>query len=241
MRVCCLQHISCEPPGIFEDVLLERGAEIVRAELDEGDKLPDWHSADLVVVMGGPMSVNDEEDHEWLRDEKAWIAEAVHAGVPFFGVCLGAQLLAASLGATVSHGEVPEVGVLPIELTSAARSDPVFSVLRPGVRVLQWHGDTFELPTGAVHLGRSTRYENQAFRYGTLAYAIQFHLEVTKAMFEEWSDIPAYRASLDQTFGGDGVAILAAQFTEARDEMTTAARRLFTRFCDHAVSPPGGQ
>jgi GMP synthase (glutamine-hydrolysing) len=240
MRVCCLQHISCEPPGIFEDVLLERGAEIVRAELDEGDRLPDWRSAELVLAMGGPMSVNDEEDHGWLADEKAWIAEAVHAGVPFFGVCLGAQLLASSLGATVSRGAVPEVGVLPLELTAAARSDPVFSVLQPGVRVLQWHGDTFELPPGAVHLGRSARYENQAFRHGASAYAVQFHLEVTKAMFEEWSSVPAYRASLDQTVGENGVEVLAKQFTEARDEMTTTARRLFTRFCDHVVSL-GGQ
>jgi GMP synthase (glutamine-hydrolysing) len=240
-RACCLQHISCEPPGVFEDVLRERGAEIVRAELDDGDRLPDWRSADLVVVMGGPMSVNDEEDHAWLLDEKAWIAEAVHAGVPFFGVCLGAQLLAASLGASVSRGEVPEVGVLPLELTAAARSDPVFSVVQPGVRVLQWHGDTFELPPGAVHLARSARYEHQAFRYGARAYAVQFHLEVTKAMFEEWSDIPAYRASLDQTIGGNGVEILTKQFIESRDEMTTVARRLFTRFCDHAVSTPGRQ
>ncbi len=236
MRVCCLQHIACEPPGVFEDVLLEGGAEIIRVELDEGDRLPEWRSADLVIAMGGPMSVNDEAENVWLKDEKAWIAEAVRAGVPFFGVCLGVQLLAASLGATVRRGEVPEVGVLPLELTPAARSDPVFSTLQPGMPVLQWHGDTFELPPGAVHLGRSARYEHQAFRYGTSAYGVQFHLEVTKSMFEAWSEVPAYRDSLTRTLGANGAETLAEQFTTARDEMTTTARRLFTRFCDQVLS-----
>ena len=86
------------------------GIEVVRAELDEGDPIPDLLEADLVVAMGGPMSVNDEAAHPWLADEKQRIAGAVRAGVPYFGVCLGAQLLAASLGATVRAGEVPEVG-----------------------------------------------------------------------------------------------------------------------------------
>lgn len=124
MRVLVLQHIACEPPGVYEDVLLERGAEIERVELDEGQPLPAG-SFDAIVAMGGPMSVNDEDEHPWLREEKRAIAEAVHAGVPYWGACLGVQLLAASLGARVYPGPEPEVGLLPVTLTEEGRADPV--------------------------------------------------------------------------------------------------------------------
>ena len=113
MRALVLQHIACEPPGVYEDVLVDRGAAIDRVELDEGEPLPDWRDYDLIVAMGGPMSVNDEHDHPWLAAEKRLIGEAVRAGSRLWGACLGVQLLAASLGARVYAGATPEVGVLP--------------------------------------------------------------------------------------------------------------------------------
>src|SRR5207247_8651654 len=115
--VLVLQHIACEPPGVYEDVLLERGARIHRVELDEGEPLPDARDFAAVVAMGGPMSANDEDELPWLRAEKAFIAEIVRTGTPFFGACLGAQLLAASLGGEVAQGPAPEVGLLPVFLT----------------------------------------------------------------------------------------------------------------------------
>src|SRR5712691_11796979 len=120
---CVLQHIRCEPPGIFTEVLRRHGIAIETVELDEGDELPDKRDVDLVVAMGGPMGVHDEAEHPWLVGEKKWIASIVRSGVPFFGVCLGAQLLAASLGAEVRTGEMPEVGVLPVTLTDDGRAD----------------------------------------------------------------------------------------------------------------------
>jgi len=214
---------------VFEAVLDDHGVKVIRVELDAGDPLPELKEADLVVAMGGPMSVNDEADHLWLAEEKQWIASAVHAGVPYFGVCLGAQLLAASLGATVSAGEVPEVGVLPVRLTADGLVDPVFSVLGWEFSALQWHGDTFELPAGATHLCRSSAYENQAFRVGS-AFALQFHLEVTAEMFEDWKDVPAYRISLQATLGDGGFELLSQAFDSARDEMADSAGRLFERW-----------
>ena len=101
-RVLVLQHIACEPPGVYEDVLLERGASILRVELDEGESLPGLNGVDAIVAMGGPMSANDEGQHPWLVAEKRLVADAVHAGTPFFGACLGVQLFAASLGASAS-------------------------------------------------------------------------------------------------------------------------------------------
>jgi GMP synthase (glutamine-hydrolysing) len=225
-RAVVLQHISCEPPGIYETVLDEHDIDILRVEIDEGDPLPAWRDADLIVAMGGPMSVNDEGLHAWLAEEKRWIAAAAKAGVPYFGVCLGAQLLAASLGGSVRTGASPEVGVLPVRLTREGLVDPVMSALGPSFPALQWHGDTFDLPNEAVHLGRSLAYDKQAFRVGS-AYGVQFHLEVTRQMLEEWSAVPAYVSSLDATLGNGGFEALSRAFDTAREEMACSARRLF--------------
>ena len=106
-----LQHIACEPPAAFEDELLSRGLGLVRVELDEGDPMPDWREFAGLVVMGGPMGAYEEDAHPWLRDEKRLIRDAAEAGHPVWGVCLGAQLLAAALGANVYRGPEPEVGL----------------------------------------------------------------------------------------------------------------------------------
>ncbi|MGB9486203.1 MAG: type 1 glutamine amidotransferase, partial [Terriglobia bacterium] len=116
MGILVLQHISCEPPGIYEDILVEKGASIHRVEIDEGQQLPDWRGSDAIIAMGGPMSVNDDVTLPWLSAEKRWVREAVLAGHPYWGVCLGVQLLAASLGARVYAGVRPEVGIMPVYL-----------------------------------------------------------------------------------------------------------------------------
>jgi GMP synthase (glutamine-hydrolysing) len=235
MDVLVLQHIACEPPGVFEDVLHERGADLHRVELDEGEPLPDWREFDAIVAMGGPMSANDEGELPWLADEKQLIGEAVRAGRPFWGVCLGVQLLAASLGARVYPGPEPEVGLLPVELTDDGRADPVFAGLEIGLATLQWHGDTFELPDGAVRLARSPVYENQAFRFER-AYGVQFHLEVSGSMAREWADVPEYVASLERTLGAAGAPAFLAAIEESADEMRAAGRVLFERWLDRVVA-----
>jgi GMP synthase (glutamine-hydrolysing) len=228
--VLVLQHIDCEPPGVYEDVLRERGARLHRVELDEGEPPPPWERFDAVVAMGGPMSANDDGELPWLAAEKSLIAAAVRAGTPFWGVCLGAQLLAASLGARVYPGPEPEVGVLPVELTEQARTDPVFGGLPATVHTLQWHGDTFDLPDGAVRLAGSTPYANQAFRYGR-AYGVQFHLEVSAAMAREWAEVPVYAAALPR----GGAAPLLHAVEERGREMLAHGRMLFERWLDLVV------
>jgi GMP synthase (glutamine-hydrolysing) len=235
VRVLVLQHIACEPPGVFEDVLRERGAELVRVELDEGDALPDWREFDAIVAMGGPMSATDDDTLPWLGDEKRLIGEAVRAGAPYWGVCLGVQLLAASLGARVYPGPEPEVGLLPVELTDEARDDPVFSGAPTELVTLQWHGDTFDLPGGAVPLARSPAYENQAFRFDR-AYGVQFHLEVSPEMAREWAEVPEYVASLERTLGAEQAPAFLASIEERADEMRSAGRALFERWLDRMVA-----
>ena len=231
MDVLVLQHIACEPPGAYEDVLREQDATLHRIEVDAGDELPDWREFSAIVAMGGPMSANDDDALPWLADEKALIAEAVRAGMPFWGVCLGVQLLAASLGARVYAGAEPEVGVLSVELTEEGRADPVFSALPAALPALQWHGDTFDLPPGAVRLAGSPAYPNQAFRFAN-AYGVQFHLEVTSEMAREWMDVPEYANALERTIGGE---TMLREVDESAAEMLEHGRALFAHWLDSVV------
>jgi GMP synthase (glutamine-hydrolysing) len=235
VRALVLQHIACEPPGVFEDVLREREVELHRVELDEGEPLPDWRGLDAIVAMGGPMSATDDDELPWLTDEKRLIGEAVRGGIPFWGVCLGVQLLAASLGARVYAGSQPEVGLLPVELTDEGRTDPVFGAYDDVLVTLQWHGDTFDLPDGATRLARSPAYENQAFRFER-AYGVQFHLEVSPEMAREWAEVPEYVASLERTLGAEQAPAFLASIEERADEMRGAGRALFERWLDRVAT-----
>ena len=206
---------------------------MLRVELDEGEPLPESLAGiDAIVAMGGPMSVNDEDDHPWLVAEKALIAEAVRGGIPFWGSCLGVQLLAASLGAEVVRGPLPEVGVLLVHATPEGLADPVFAGLAWPRPTLQWHQDTFELPEGATLLASSPAYPNQAFRVGGLAYGVQFHIEVDEAMAAEWATVPAYIASADEVLGAGGLERLLADFRRSLEEMQADGRTLFGRWVD---------
>ena len=236
-RILVLQHIACEPPGVFEDVLRERGAALRKVELDEREPLPDWQEFDAIVAMGGPMSTNDEAELPWLVDEKRLIGDAVRAGTPFWGVCLGVQLLAASLGARVYRGPEPEVGLLPVTLTPEARNDPVFGSAPDDLVTLQWHGDTFDLPEGAVRLAGSSAYPNQAFRIAR-AYGVQFHLEVSGAMAREWAEVPEYVTSLERTLGRKRAPAFLAAIEGRADEMCAEGRALFERWLDRVVAAP---
>jgi hypothetical protein len=161
----------------------------------------------------------------------------VHAGVPFFGVCLGAQLLAASLGGKVSAGPAPEVGLLPAFLTDAAAADPLFRALPREMLTLQWHGDTFALPEGAVLLASSPAYRNQAFRWGGCAYGVQFHLELSRQMGEEWSRVPAYADALAQVLGPGSATELVDQLGAHAEQLRAHGRLMFERWLELVPGP----
>jgi GMP synthase (glutamine-hydrolysing) len=184
--------------------------------------------------MGGPMSVNDHDSHPWLHAETALIRDAVQADTPFWGVCLGVQLLAASLGARVYPGPQPEVGILPVSVTLDGLTDPVFRELPREVLTLQWHGDTFDLPHDAVRLAGSPAYPNQAFRVRR-AYGVQFHLEVSGEMAREWAEVPEYVESLNRTLGADRATDLLAEIEERAGDMRAAGQRLFEGWLDRVV------
>jgi GMP synthase-like glutamine amidotransferase len=236
-----LQHIACEPPAAYEDELRAWGASLHRVLLDEGDPLPDWRDYAGIIAMGGPMGAYEDERFPWLAGEKRLIAEAVHAGFPYWGVCLGSQLLAAALGADVFPGPAPEVGVLDVQRTREGAEDPVFARCPDAFPALQWHGDTFALPPGAVRLASSPAYEQQAFVFSR-AYAVQFHIEIDAALTAEWGRVPAYERSLEGVLGAGALPRLIEAVREREREMTTLARELFAAWLRHVVGlePPAG-
>ncbi len=230
MRALIIQHASCETPGVYERVLEEQGWSCARVQVDEGEALPGRCGFDALIVMGGPMGAHEEAAHHWLREEKALIADAAISGVPVWGVCLGAQLLAASLGARIFTGVTPEVGICPVTLTPAAAADPVFAGLPPALPTLQWHSEGFELPADAVLLARSTRYPNQAFRVGKVAYGLQFHLEASAEMASGWLALPAYSKALERARGPEGALVLADELTRAEASILAHGRAAFARW-----------
>jgi GMP synthase-like glutamine amidotransferase len=176
MKVQVLQHVPFEGLGSIETWLTARGASVQYARFYQSAVLPDLRSVDFVIAMGGPMSVNDEHAYPWLKHEKTFIREAVSRGLPVLGVCLGAQLIASALGARVFANDHKEIGWFPIQ---AVTTDSDAFRFPPRATVFHWHGETFDLPPGAVHLARSTGCENQAFQIGKNVIGLQFHLEAT--------------------------------------------------------------
>lgn len=174
MRAVCLKHVPFEGPGAFATALTERGVNLERYLVPQ-DGLPK-DAGDLLIVMGGPMSVNDPDS--WIAEETAFIRSTILAGKPVIGVCLGSQFMAKALGATIRSGKALEIGMTPVRLTAEAKQDPVFSTLQESFEVFEWHGEVFDLPKDCVPLAGSEIAPLQAFRYGSRAYGLLFHLEM---------------------------------------------------------------
>ena len=183
MRAVCLQHVPFEGPGAFATALTERGV-ILERYLVPQDGLPN-DAGDLLIVMGGPMSVNDPDS--WIADETEFIRSVILAGKPVIGVCLGSQFMAKALGATVRSGQALEVGMTQVRLTAEAKQDPVFSTLPELFSVFEWHGEVFDLPKDSVSLVGSDIAPLQAFRYGAQAYGLLFHLEMEESGIDSLS------------------------------------------------------
>lgn len=174
MRAVCLKHVPFEGPGAFARSLTARGVSLEQYLIPQ-DGLPK-DAGDILIIMGGPMSVNDSDP--WIAEETAFIRSALHAGAPVIGVCLGSQFMAKSLGATIHPGKALEIGMTPITLTVEAKQDPVFRTLPESFEVFEWHGEVFDLPKDCVPLAGSAIASLQAFRYGARAYGLLFHLEM---------------------------------------------------------------
>ncbi|MBI4209837.1 MAG: type 1 glutamine amidotransferase [Deltaproteobacteria bacterium] len=182
------QHVREEGPALIEEILKERKEPCRIIHSYRGDKVPEKiDGARGLIVMGGPMNVDETDRFPFLRAERELMAQAVSQKVPVLGVCLGAQMLARALEARVWKGTQLELGFDSVELTPQGAQDPLFEGLGDKVPVFQWHHDTFDLPKEAVRLASSSVYPNQAFRAGSRAYGFQFHLEITPGLLRDWA------------------------------------------------------
>jgi GMP synthase (glutamine-hydrolysing) len=228
--VLALRHVAHEGLGTIEDVLRRENLVFSVVDLFH-ESLRTFHPEQLagLIVMGGPMNVDETDRHPFLADEVKWIRQSVDAGLPVLGVCLGSQLLAKALGSRVYPNRVKEIGWYEIELAAAANGDFLFGDCRPTETVFQWHGDTFDLPDGAVQLARGEQCENQAFRFGGTAYGLQFHLEVTPEIIASWLGEPGNSGELDGLDYIDPEAI-RRQTPERMGPLKSLADRILGRF-----------
>lgn len=195
MAILICKNIETEGPETIGDFLRENNMTFSVVDLSKGEAVPNSKDFDFLVMMGGPMSVNEDNIYPYINLEEKLVRDFTEKGKGVLGVCLGAQIMAKALGARVYKGVEKEIGWNDIELTLEGINDPFMnklaissggSALLHKFRVFQWHGETFDIPKGAVRLAGSEIYPNQAFRFGQNAYAFQFHIEVRKATIAEW-------------------------------------------------------
>jgi GMP synthase (glutamine-hydrolysing) len=178
-----IRHVAFEDAGTLEEVLKQRG--IALRYLEAGvDDLSPAKDTDLLVVLGGPIGIYEVDRYPFLKQELATIEAAVKKGIPVVGICLGCQALAAVLAARVYPGKQKELGWDEMALTEEGMASPLAAI--EGIRVLNWHGDTFDLPAGATRLASTAITPNQAFTYGPKVLALQFHVELTERDLEKW-------------------------------------------------------
>jgi GMP synthase (glutamine-hydrolysing) len=187
-RWVVLQHVEWEGPRIIAREAEKYGCEVDIRRLDREDEIPTVDHMGGLVVMGSPLSAYEEDRYPFLHKECELLRALTRRGVPVFGVCLGAQLLAKALGAKVFPGNGAEIGFGSIELAEAGRGDALFAGLGKDLPAFHWHGDTFTLPEGAVLLASSPMYAHQAFRFGSRAYGLQFHIEPDTDTWTAWRD-----------------------------------------------------
>jgi GMP synthase-like glutamine amidotransferase len=221
------------PPGIVETELQRLGVAFTVVHPYRGEKLPDYASISAVIVLGGAMGANDDAKHPFLIDLKEYIRVLVEREIPYLGICLGGQLLAAALGAEVAANRYPEQGTVSVTLTAEALGDRLFEGLGPDFVTFQWHNDSFSIPRRGVRLAFSAACPNQAFRVGSRAWGLQFHPEVDAGIVGNWSSWTVETAARTNDF--------LAAYRSSEAEYCTVSRKIVENFTAiatrHATSP----
>ena len=221
-KVLVFCHVPHEGLGTIEPFLKHLAVDIEYCDLFRSDTVPsDPSTYDFIISMGGPINVDETEKFPFLKSERTFISDAIHAGKPVLGICLGAQLIARALGAKVYPGTQKEIGWYPIRLSEAGKTDSAFANIGASEPVVfQWHGDTFDLPKGAALLASSAVYSNQAFKFKTSVYAFQFHIEITREMIYDWLEKGGEELrSSDSLISKEKIAREIDQYTTQLQEM----------------------
>ncbi|HYG55129.1 MAG TPA: gamma-glutamyl-gamma-aminobutyrate hydrolase family protein [Burkholderiales bacterium] len=241
-KLLVFQHSPCEPLGVLDPLLRRAGFRIRYVNFGRDPHADvDVARYDGLVVLGGPMNVDETDRFPHLATEIQILRKAVERNLPILGICLGAQLLAASLGAAVRPNAVREIGWYPLEPEPAARQDRLFRHFDGSQFVFQWHAYTFDLPAGAVHLASTPTCRNQAFRFGAHAYGLQFHLEADEALIRRWLAVPGYREELEREGGRIQVARVLRETHRYAAVAVSLAARVFSQFTACILQADGGK
>lgn len=201
-KLLVFQHVPFEILGTLNPLVKDAGFRIRYVNFGRhSDAQPRLRGYDGLIVLGGPMNVDEADDYPHLLTEMEIILQAVEQEMPVLGICLGAQLIAKALGGEVFASHQPEIGWFDVSPTRQGRSDPLMSHLQSREKIFQWHAYTFSLPSGSTHLASSSACENQAFRYGSRVYGFQFHLEVDERLINRWLTVPVHLEELQRLQG----------------------------------------
>lgn len=234
MDVLAISHQPDAGPGVFAEAAAAHGARLTLWAPPAGEPPPAAPASyDAVMTFGGAMNAHEEDEHAWLRDEKALLRELLDRGVPLLGVCLGSQLLAEAAGGSVRRAARPEIGWFEVEVTPEGMDDPLLAPLAPRFCAFQWHSYETPLPPGAVPLARSPVCL-QAYRIGSRVWGIQFHAEVSREDALHWAR--EYHVDPDAVAAGIEPDALAAEIDARIEAWNVAGRELCGRFLE-AVQP----
>jgi GMP synthase-like glutamine amidotransferase len=240
MRIHYLQHIASEGPGYMKRYLSNRGHLITATRLFAGEALPSADDIDWLIVMGGPMSVHDEAEYPWLTQEKKFIREILESDKPVLGICLGAQLIAAALGARVAKNRHREIGWFPVDRHQNSTKSKLLDLFPSRFEALHWHGDTFTIPSGAIPIGYSEACQNQGYIIDDRVVGLQFHLEFTPAAAHDLITVCCEELD-NSSFVQTAEQILAdsEQFRRANKLMESLLAGMITANSDATVASSG--
>ena len=228
-KILALKNVGCEGLGTLEDAIESRGMEYHYIHLYNNDKAPqnlDAYSA--LIVLGGPMNVYETEKYPFLIDEERLVREAISKSIAVLGLCLGAQLIAKTAGARVFAGRKKEIGWYPVSLTNDALDDTLFTGFKKDMTVFQWHGDTFDVPSGAKRMAASELFPNQAFKLSEKIIALQFHLEVTEEAVYQW--MQEYQEELNGLKGSIDPEKIRIETKEKIESLKILAQQFYDNF-----------
>ena len=231
LPILIIQHSPSEQPALLDRIFESQAVRRTLLHPYLGESFPNLDEISGIISLGGPMSAFEEDSHPWIASECRFLKEAHSAGLPIIGICLGGQLLAKALGASVERAPEPEMGWLPIEINQDGLNDPIFGAiaetLGPEIIAYHWHQDTFHLPESAVLLARTSACPRQAYRVGSRAYGLQFHPEVDSKLVSQWleesgteDEIRAFRVKHPRAMVQDAIqqkhhSLVAEEFNAA--------------------------